>query len=134
VTGYSILNASCFSGGITTTNGTNKVPMLINERVRVPKYFWKAVCDPVLQSSVVFVAKNPTGAENKKHKKGCNPGTKENPRLQTPNLGVIYCYNLDKLKSKIFSKESDFKLPPFSEECMPSARGSFLDQYLNGLQ
>ena len=140
MTGYSILNASCFSGGITTTNGTNKVPMLINDRVLVPEYFWKAVCDPVIHQSVVFVAKNPTGAEKNQSQKGCNLRTnakakakaKPKPKLQTPNLGVIYCFSLDTLKSHNFFKKSGFKLPPFANACKPSGRGTFLDKYLVG--
>lgn len=135
MTEYSILNASCFSGGITTrlVDG-HLVPMLLNERVLVHKYFWKAVCDPELQSSVVFVAENPTGDGNNQPQGGCNLVTEETARLQTPNKGVIYCYSLVNLRwrSKKIYKKSDFKLPPFANACTPSVRGTFLDEYLAG--
>ena len=119
------------TGGTTyqRVNG-QEVPMLLNQRVLVPRYFWKAICDPAIGKSVVFVAQNPKGTEDNQPVGGCSlDGV--NPKLQSPRLGVLYCYSLNDLKAKKFAEE--FKLPPFSNTCTPSERGKFLDQYLNGL-
>ena len=103
-----------------------QMPVLLNKRVIVPKYFWKAVCDPVKKSSVVFVAQNPTGAESTQTKSGCI-GIQ-----QTPGKGIINCYSLNGLNGR--KEVQFFKLPPFANICEPSKRGTFLDQYLNILK
>ncbi len=82
--------------------------MLLNNRVRVPKYFWKAVCDPAVGSLVVFVAENPTGTEDNQPIGGCDLNG-VNPRMQSPRLGVIYCFSLDSLKSKNVAEEFNLR-------------------------
>ena len=95
----------------------------------MPGYFWKAICDPVIEESVVFVAENPTGTEKNQLVGGCKLNG-VNPKLQSPKLGVLYCYSLESLKGNKVS--AHFRLPPFANTCSPSKRGTFLDQYLNG--
>ena len=110
----------------------NRNRTLLNNRVLVPKYFWKAVCDPEIGKSVVFVAANPTGMENNTLVGGCNLNGVYPPILQSTRLGILYCYSLNKLKSMNIS--SEFILPSFAATCKPEKRGEFLDQYVNRLQ
>jgi hypothetical protein len=83
----------------------------------------------VNQTSVVFLAENPTGVEGNTKKDGCDlNGGKSRP--QTSSRGVIYCYSLNALQQdKHFAKL--FNLPPFADTCRPAVRGRFLDEYLN---
>ena len=109
----------------------NGQQVLLNNRVHIPKYYWKAICDPKEQASVVFYAMNPTGAEGDAQENGCAL-TGRNGRPQTVLNGVIYCYSLNTLKrDKTFGQL--FNLPTFAATCKPDDRGTFLDQYLNGL-
>ena len=77
--------------------------------------------------SVVFVAQNLAGAENDQREYGCHLNIEEQ-RLMPRDKGIIRCYSLDGLKNR---KEAKFfMLPPISDDCNPSERGDFLDQYL----
>ena len=99
---------------------------MLNKRVLVPKYYWKAVCDPAEKQSIVFVAVNPEGEGSKQKKSGCND------IQQTPDNGIINCYSLDSLKKR--EESQFFKLPPFADDtCTPSNKGTFLDPYLKDL-
>ena len=118
-----------FTGTGGTVNNSVQKPILLNNRVVVPKYFWKAICDPMNNRSVVFLAENPTGVEGSTKKDGCDVNGR-NGRLQTASYGVIYCYSLNALQQdKHFSKL--FNLPSFADSCGPGVRGRFLDDFLN---
>jgi hypothetical protein len=92
----------------------------------------------VIHSSVLFLAKNPTGDEANSYEGGCElknakgqtllnqDGTR---KLLSVYKGVIYCYSVDGFKN---SKEAHlFNLPSFHENnCNPGARGTFLDEDL----
>ena len=97
--------------------------ILLKRRVLTPMWYWKAVCDPVAQQSIVFVGENAVGDASNTHVAGCN-GIQ-----QTKSQGVIYCYSLNNaLKAH---KQADFKLPPFHEKnCNPAVRGAFMDNLL----
>ena len=112
------------AGKATSTDGT---PLKLNGRVTVPKYFWKAVCDPSVQSSLIFVAENPTGPRVDEIKGGCNGYE------MIRGSGIIHCYSLSAFKDRKEFQRNDFKLPSFGDTCQPSKKGTFLDDYLKGL-
>ena len=101
--------------------------MTLNNKVVVPKYFWKAICDPISWSSVVFFAENPDGNKiesiDTKKIKGCDVGSSGHITFQTVKKGVLFCNSVDNLRSS-------FNLPPFSQNCKPYERRTFLDEYL----
>ena len=92
----------------------------------------------MIQKSVLFLAKNPTGEENLNvYEGGCDlkdangksllkkDGTRKNLSVYK---GIIYCNSMNGNKN---SKEADlFKLPSFAPICNPGERGTFLDEYL----
>lgn len=108
----------------------NKLPIMLNNKVLTPKYFWKAVCDPdpAVKQSIVFIAENSVGVVETKDPLvdkdlGCI-GIK-----QTKMRGIVQCESLKEVK--LISDYADFKLPPFSEKnCNPNKEGDFLDGYL----
>jgi hypothetical protein len=117
----------CLSGGVVKNN--SRAAVLLNKRVVVPRYFWKAICDPLSQRSVVFLAENPTEVEDNTRKNGCDVNSGLS-RFQTPSYGIINCYSLKALQQdKHFSQQ--FNLPSFSDSCKPGVRGKFLDEFLN---
>lgn len=125
---YSILVSNTFY--VDTVGGEAKdnsgVVMKLNKRVLIPKWYWKAVCDPIAKESIIFVAQNNVGDMKTTKVNGCN-GNK-----QTSDQGVVFCYSLD-VVSKM-AEYSDFKLPPFDKtNCKPSQKGTFMDGYLGGL-
>ena len=113
------------SAGGQATNADGTV-IKLNKKVLAPKYYWKAVCDPSINASVVFVAQNPIGNINATPTKGCNN------LMQSPKLGVIQCFSLNEAASSTGQFSSDnFVLPPFhSVNCDPTKRGTFMDSQL----
>lgn len=107
------------------------VKMKLNGNIVVPKYFWKAICDPGIRSSVVFVAENPNGmdedSEDSDKTGGCDVAKKGVPHPQTVMKGVLLCYSLADVKS---TPSLQFNLPSFTQNCNTSQRGTFLDVYL----
>ena len=88
----------------------------LNKRVLAPKWYWKAVCDPVGKQSIFFLGENTIAdlAENQKKVQGCLGIT------QQKRSGVIYCYSLTTAK-KDFTM---FQIPEFHEKnCVPSKIG-----------
>jgi len=99
-------------------------PYKMNGRVQAPKYYWKAICNPYLEQSIVFVGINSVGSKSTKKIKGCN-GVE-----QTDELGIMFCDSLENIKNN--PEYSDFLLPPFNEAtCKASKRGTFLDDFVN---
>ncbi|CAB4025264.1 neurogenic locus notch homolog 1-like [Paramuricea clavata] len=112
---------------VYVVTGTGGEIMKLNNRVTVPAFFWKAVCDPEKRESIVFVAKNPSGKEGTERQGGCP--IKDIRKQMTPVNGIIKCSSLDDLKRRKEAKY--FKLPSFGEACQPSKKGTFLDQFLS---
>ena len=104
----------------------------------IPKYFWKAVCDPEKGKSIVFVAENnPGNTDESRDETGCeltyNPPGKPKTQKTTHRIpqirmkGVIKCSSLESAKIA----HPDFSLPPFSDvKCKQKEKGGFLDQLL----
>ncbi|KAK3713734.1 hypothetical protein QZH41_008860 [Actinostola sp. cb2023] len=114
------------TGGRAKNIGTHE-DIKLNNRIRVPRYFWKAVCDPVAKASVLFLGENSVGVTNDNDKvQGCNG------RVQLKKRGVIYCYSLE--GAVRHHKTLDWKLPPFHQNCKPSEKGYFMDLFLNDLK
>lgn len=111
-----------------------EVKKLHNNRVLIPKYYWKIVCDPqragAAGASVAFVSENPTGADPQD---GCNlviNNVQQQLKAQTPSKGIINCYSLEDFQKKW---SNTFNFPLFSPNCNPSVRGTFLDKFLSKL-
>lgn len=97
----------------------------LKRRVLTPRWFWKAVCDPVAKQSIVFVGENSVGIASQAKAKGCNMIE------QTKDKGIVYCMSHQEASRKF----ENFKLPPFQEKnCKPSKKGTFMDNFLNGLK
>lgn len=97
----------------------------LKRRVLTPRWFWKAVCDPVAKQSIAFVGENSVGIASQAKAKGCNMIE------QTKDKGIIYCMSHKEASRKF----EDFKLPPFQEKnCKRSEKGTFMDKFLNGLK
>ncbi|KAJ7374446.1 hypothetical protein OS493_007552 [Desmophyllum pertusum] len=122
----------------------------LNKRVLAPKWYWKAVCDPIAKQSVFFFGENTIGdvngmegqqakgcygevqtkkngeVQNKKNgkvqtKKYGKVQNKKYGKMQTKKLGVIKCYSLSYAK-KMFKE--DFQIPDFHvKNCVPSNIG-----------
>ena len=95
---------------------------MLNDRVLTPQFYWKAVCDPQIKQSIVFVAENKPGDISDTGVVGCNG------KQQTSRLGIILCFGLSGARDAY--KDFNFKLPPFGESCNPGAKGTFLDDIL----
>ena len=88
----------------------------LNQRVLAPKYYWKAVCDPVNEQSIFFYAENNIGNVDteKDEENACAK------KAQTKKNGVIMCLSISAAKEeKLFGK-----LPDFHNNCKPSEIGS----------
>ena len=125
------LHFYAFKGGAAQYNGANIGRL--NNKIEVPRYYWKAVCDPQAQQSIVFVAENTPGITDPTAVNGCpltykKQGQTYNNKPQQRNMGVIQCSSVDDAKLA----HPLFKLPTFNPAvCGPqNVRGNFLDQYL----
>ncbi|CAH3167579.1 unnamed protein product [Porites lobata] len=113
-----------FSLGGKARNLSGEV-MYLKRRVLTPRWFWKAVCDPVAKQSIFFVGENSVGIASQAKAKGCNMIE------QTKDKGIVYCMSHQKATRKF----KEFKLSPFQEKnCKPSKKGTFMDNFLNGLK
>jgi len=88
------LCAVFFQGG--EAKNSEGVIIKLNERVLAPRWYWKAVCDPVEKQSVFFLGENNIAdtADNTKQSQGCF-GIK-----QQKHFGVIYCLSLTEAKKQ----------------------------------
>ena len=87
----------------------------LNQRVLAPKYYWKAVCDPVNKQSIFFYAENNIGNVDEGKDEGNNCAKK----AQTKKNGVIMCLSISAAKQvNLFGK-----LPDFHENCTPDNIG-----------
>lgn len=105
----------------TGTGGEAKniggVIIKLNGRVLAPKWYWKAVCDPVGKQSVFFWGENTITdtADSTKRKQGCFD------LLQPKRVGIIYCSSVEDAK-KAFN--GIFQIPDFHEKnCAPDTKG-----------
>lgn len=100
----------------------NGAVIWLNNRVLAPKYYWKAVCDPVKKQSIFFYAENNIGNVDEKKEFGCAK------KPQTKKRGVIMCLSISNAKqNNLFGK-----LPDFHDNCNPSEIGSiFKDRIAN---
>ncbi|XP_028391451.1 uncharacterized protein LOC114516229 [Dendronephthya gigantea] len=99
-------------------------------RMTVPKYFWKAVCDPITRESIVFIAENNVGETRTDT---VDKGTCASQPM-TRSKGVVYCYSMDEvrgIKNRIRNWWHGFSFPDFDPvSCGTNSRGNFLDFYL----
>jgi hypothetical protein len=94
----------------------------LNKKVIIPKYFWKVVCEPKSHASIVFVAENNVGEQDKVTQE---PGCMGIP--MTKDRGIVRCYSLKDAKTE-FPK---LPFPPFNQlKCGTNVLGHFLDIYL----
>lgn len=109
-----------FKGGRETK--LNGDPILLNGRVVAPRWYWKAVCDPVLKQSIFFRAENHVGEKDKDTVLGCFG------KVQTERRGIINCMSLKKAKDLVME---NFDLPDFHEKnCNPSVIGEGFKPYI----
>ncbi|CAH3167577.1 unnamed protein product [Porites lobata] len=103
----------------------------LNQRVVVPLYYWKAVCDPLHLQSIFFYARNPTDtARADKQERGCEEGE------QTQTSGIVMCKSID---DGIQAIEKDvpgaiLKIPEFTRKkaCKPNEMGALFTGYIRG--
>lgn len=113
------------TGGQAKRSDNNQDIKLASGTVVAPKYYWKAVCDPVAQASIVFVGENSVGEISEDQVQGCSG------KMQKKKRGVVYCHSLQGAETTYAAE--GFKLPPFGDNCNPSTKGTFMDSFLNGL-
>ena len=96
------------------------VNIRLRQRVEVPQFFWRAICDPSTSESIFFYGKNPVGevAGNPKVA-GCNG------IMQDSAFGVIECTSLSNVPAQ-FNLQFSFG----GNKCRPSTKGSFMDSFL----
>jgi len=103
---------SCFfpAGGVN---------IRLRRRVKVPQFFWRAICDPSTSESIFFYAKNPVGevAGNPKVA-GCNG------IMQDTEFSVTECTSLSNVPAQFNLQFS------FGNRCRPTTKGSFMDSFL----
>ena len=101
----------------------------LNGRVQVPKYYWKAICDPFEKLSVIFWGENTIGDAQG------NEGQVESccGKLQKKLYGVICCSSLNEAKRDY---KGIFQIPEFHiKNCVPSLLGNKLKDFIvNRLQ
>ena len=119
-------------GGAATNFQGNEIKL--NGRVVAPKWYWKAVCDPIAQQSVFFLGENTIGDLDEKAMEGQVKGCYD--KLQTKRLGIISCYslndvkNIKELKLKLMGH---FQIPTFHEtNCVPSKIGGNFKYFSDG--
>ncbi|XP_046863711.1 uncharacterized protein LOC124457525 [Xenia sp. Carnegie-2017] len=88
-------------GQLKYENGTT---LELNERVLIPRYFWKAICDPSGKQSVAVIAENPIYGENNSNREILYPYSlkelkEKYPELNLPSLQKV---NASHLKRQIF--------------------------------
>lgn len=89
----------------------------LNGRVVVPKWYWKAVCDPMDKQSIFFWVVN---YDLNYGKEGEDTGCFQT--RQSKNLGVIQCSSLKEATSTF---KKNFYIPAFNNEfCSPSETGA----------
>lgn len=116
-----------FTGTGGRAKNNDQEDILLEDRVLTPKYYWKAVCDPAVRQSIVFVAENKPGDINNAKAVGCYG------KQQTERFGIVYCYSLQ--GARAVPDYKDFKLPPFSDpKCKPDTAGTFLKDFFNRLK
>ena len=97
---------------------------MLNDRVLVPKWYWKAVCDPKAQQSIFFWAVNidfKDGIEGEDN--GCY-GIQ-----QSKKHGVINCLSLKDATSSKERFKRDFYIPIY---CSPSKMGLDFMPHIKG--
>ena len=93
-----------------------------------PKYFWKAVCDPVAHQSVFFIAENNFGVTSTVKVRSASCYDIE----MTKKKGVIECSSISEATRRWFRNwwhgiaVADFD----SVNCGTANKGDFLKQYL----
>lgn len=127
-----IIDCNNLTGGVALTNirdPSSRVMLGPSRTVTTPKYFWKAICDPGLGRSVVFVGENPVGLEKNavEVQKGCEyPG--KNAEEQKVQEGFLYCYSLNDAIGKSEFQSFKDSFPPFHRtNCGTSVLGGFID-------
>lgn len=99
----------------------------------VPKFFWKAVCDPdpAVKQSIVFIAENNIDVTSAtKVTSGTCTG-----QPMTQRNGVVYCYSVSAAQGKYFRNWwHGFTLPDFDPtNCDTGNLGTFLNAHLQFL-
>ena len=104
---------------------TYKVPTV---RTVVPKYFWKAVCDPVVRQSIFFIAENNVEVRStiKVKSASCFGMT------MTKDRGVIECESISEAVGRcVRNWWHGISIPDFdSVNCGTATKGKFLQGHL----
>lgn len=94
----------------------------------VPEYYWKAVCDPKIKQSVIFIAKNNVDdTSTARVSEGTCAG-----QPMTKTRGVVYCYSVSSAHVLYFHKWwHGFSIPDFHPvNCGTANIGKFLNTFL----
>ena len=103
----------------TTGTSTYVAPTV---KTVIPKYYWKAVCDPGAKQSIFFVAENNVGNTSKN--KVVSPSCFN--KKMTEEKGVLECKSISQAAGQ-YSQVPDFH----PGNCGTNKKGTFLKPYLN---
>ncbi|XP_028391439.1 uncharacterized protein LOC114516219 [Dendronephthya gigantea] len=111
-------------------NPSTKSPYVVGTgKMVVPAYYWKAVCDPEIKESIVFIAENNVDVTSEaKVAAGTCAG-----QAMTKKRGVIYCYSVCAAQVSYFHNWwHGSTIPDFHPvNCGTARMGNFLNTYLN---
>ena len=95
----------------------------------VPKYYWKAVCDPRISQSIFFYARNPTDATTQNKRVSACFGQ------QTETSGVVMCDSINSGSAAIESEVPGANIPNFSlnKACAPDRLGDVFKSFVQEL-
>ena len=95
----------------------------------VPKYFWKAVCDPVHSQSIFFYARNPTDVTTLNKRVSACFGQ------QTETSGVVMCDSINRGSVAIERDVPRANIPKFTlnRACAPDRLGDIFREFIQRL-
>ena len=117
----------CYLGGQAENRA--RTPLTLNDRVVVPKYYWKAVCDPRRSQSIFFYARNPTDATTQNKKVTACFGQ------QTETSGVVKCDSINRGSEAIEREVPGAHIPKFTlnRACAPDRLGNIFQAFIERL-
>ncbi|CAH3167576.1 unnamed protein product, partial [Porites lobata] len=114
-----------FTGTSGQATNRARTPLTLNGRVVVPKYFWKAVCDPVHSQSIFFYARNPTDVTTLNKRVSACFGQ------QTETSGVVMCDSINRGSAAIERDVPRANIPKFTlnRACAPDRLGDIFREF-----